>query len=155
MILADHYSAVSTVAGRHARSVAASMCGLAGVAYLVVVQQHLEHRLGSALFVLVAAIAQLTLARRLFAGGHRAVVVVAAVVLTALAGRYTVVLTAALPVGPHGEPAEAGWFDTAVLAAQLGALLVVLVCLGGRARRWAFNAAGALLWTARLAGAAG
>jgi hypothetical protein len=149
---------VSTVAGDRARCAAASLCGLAGAAYLVVVQQHLEHGLGYVLFFLVAAIAQLTLAWRLFAGGHRAVVVVAAVVLAALVARYTMVLTAALPVGPHGEPVEAGWFDIAVVTAQLGALLLVLGCLDGHARRWAFNAAfaaGALLWTARLAGALG
>jgi hypothetical protein len=145
------------MAGDRARCAAASLRGLAGAAYLAVVRQHLEHGLGYVRFFLAAS-AHVTLAWRLFATGHRAVVIVAAIVLAALVARYTVVLTAAHPVGPHGEPAEAGWFDTAAVPAQLGALLLVLGCLDGRAHRSPVNAAfaaGALPWTARLTGAVG
>jgi hypothetical protein len=148
----------STVAGHQARYAATALCGSAGIGHLVAVQQHLEHGLSYVVFFLVVGIGQLALAGHLATHGGPVLTLIAAALTAALVSLYIIAVVAALPVGPHRAPEQAGWLGLTVVVAEIAAVGALFACLDGAARRWAFNGAllcGAALWSLRLTGVVG
>jgi MYXO-CTERM domain-containing protein len=134
------------------------LCVAGGLGHLVVVQQQLVHGIGAALPFLVAAAAQLALARLVWAAGRPAVLLLTVGALYAIISLYVVGVMAGFTLGPHGEAVRADPVRTVVVVAQLGAVALLLLGLGGAHRRRAFNGVlvgGAALWALRLSGLLG
>ena len=69
---------------------------------------------------------------------------------------YVVTRTAGIPIGPHkGVMQDAGAFDMATTAIELGLVFVLVSLLNNAYRAWTLNAllaAGAAVWVLRLTG---
>jgi hypothetical protein len=139
-------------------SAAALVCGLTGAGELVVVQQQLGHGIEYVLPYLMAAVLQLALARRLWKSEGSAAPLAGVILMGILVGAFVVATADGVRVGPHGVPEQADLVRTLVTIGQLGTLILLLVPMRGRRRRWAFNTillAGVALWILRLTGVLG
>lgn len=141
-----------------AAPIASVLVAVCGVGHLVVMRSELVHGLAAALPFLVAALAQLFLARRLWQSIRPVVGVQAVVVLGLLISLYVVAVSAGVTVGPHNELLRADALRTSILIVQLAALVAVLRDLPASQRRWAVNGVllgGLVLWLLRFIGQVG
>lgn len=140
------------------RRVASLLCVAAAAGDLVVFQQNLAYGLAVSLPSLAVAVAQLVLARRVWASPRAAAALSAVLVLGLLIGLQAVAVDTGATLGPRNEPLRAGPLATVVLIARLAALLALVRALSGRGRSWAVNGLlviGTVLWTLRATGLLG
>ncbi len=132
---------------------------LAGVGHVLAALDHLSHDVRFAVFFLAVGLGQLVVGSGMRRSARTPTVSATLAVTVSLLLLYLVSRTVALELGPHGDrPESADVLGTAVVIAELAALVALPALLPARARRIAVNAilaVGVAVWVSWITGITG
>ncbi len=138
----------------YAAIVAAFLSVGAGYVHLAYTQSHWEDWWAYGAFFLATGIGQLLYAPLVMKWPSRAMIAAGIAGNLAIVGMYVYSRTEGIPIGPHARVVEkAGAVDLATTAAEIALVVMLLLMVGSRTRRWVLNGlllAGAVLWMSRF-----
>jgi hypothetical protein len=138
----------------YAAPAAAVLSVAVGYVHLAYTESHWEDWWAYGLFFLATGVGQLLFAPLLLKWPKPWLIWLGITGNLAIVGMYVYSRTEGIPLGPHERVVEkAGGIDVATTMAEIAIAVLLLLMVGGRARRWVFNVllvAGVVLWASRV-----
>ena len=126
----------------------------AGYVHLAYTQSHWTVWWGYGAFFIATGVYQLLFAPLLLKWPSRPLIAAGIAGNLAIVGMYVYSRTEGIPMGPHARVVEkAGAVDLVTTAGEILLVVLLLLMVGSRTRRWVLNGlllAGAVLWLSRL-----
>jgi hypothetical protein len=147
-------AAVRRTVAWYAAPAAAVLSVAVGYVHLAYTESHWEDWWAYGLFFLATGVGQLLFAPLVLKWPRPQLIWAGIAGNLAIVGMYVYSRTEGIPLGPHERVVEkAGAIDVATTMAEIAIVVLLLLMVGGRARRWVFNGllvAGLVLWLSRL-----
>jgi hypothetical protein len=138
----------------YAAPAAAILSVAAGYVHLAYTESHWEDWWAYGLFFLATGVGQLLFGPLILRWPRPGVIALGIAGNLAIVGMYVYSRTEGIPFGPHARVVEkAGAVDLATTAVEIVLVVLLLLMVGPRVRRWLLNAllvAGGVLWLSRL-----